>query len=144
MRKPGTGERETKLARGIGHATERRTIRVTAIAGHSGAPVPLYHRMSCASSPGDPWCDVILSHVVGHDTRYTAGYSEGKWRGLRARMTTSEVEMRMGPPLRKMQYDGDHTVWWYSESPRGSDYWMRAVSFQGGAAEYFIGGFYLD
>jgi hypothetical protein len=95
-------------------------------------------------APGDPWCDVILSHVVGHDTRYTAGYSERKWRGLRARMTTSEVEMRMGPPLRKMQYDGDHTVWWYSESPRGSDYWMRVVSFRGGAAEYFIGGFYLD
>jgi len=95
-------------------------------------------------APGDPWCDVIVSHVFGHDTRYTAGYSEGKWRGLRAGMTTSEVEMRMGPPLRTMQYDGDHKVWWYSESPRGSDYWMRAVSFRGGAAEEFIGGFCLD
>ena len=95
-------------------------------------------------APGDPWCDVIVSHVFGHDTRYTAGYSEGKWRRLRAGMTTSEVETRIGPPLRKLQYDGHQQVWWYSESPSGSDYWKRAVSFRSGYAEQFIGGFYLD
>ena len=95
-------------------------------------------------APGDPWCDVIISYVFGHDTRYAAGYSEGRWRGLRSGMTTSEVETRMGPPLRRMQYDGDHDIWWYSEFPRGSDYWKRGVSFRGGAAENFIGGFYLD
>jgi hypothetical protein len=50
----------------------------------------------------------------------------------------------MGPPLRKMQYDGDHEVWQYSESFRGSDYWMKAVSFRGGTGAEFIGGFYLD
>ena len=95
-------------------------------------------------APGDPWCDVIISQVFGHDTRYAAGYSEGRWRGLRRGMTSSEVETMIGPPLSTMRYEGDHEVWWYSESPRGSDYWKRAVSFRGGAAEEFIGGFYLD
>ena len=88
--------------------------------------------------PGDPWCDVVISYVFGHDTRYAPGYSEGRWNGLRRGMTTTDVETMMGPPLRKLQYDGDCRVWWYSESPRHSDYWMRAVSFRGGAAERFI------
>src|SRR5262245_34161568 len=59
---------------------------------------------------GDFFWDVALSHALGHDTRYAAGYSEGKWSGLRRGMTTSEVESAMGQPLKKVLSPGGQEV----------------------------------
>jgi hypothetical protein len=94
--------------------------------------------------PGDPWADVALAQLLGHDTRYAAGYSESGWRKLRRGMTTREVEAILGPALKKIHYERDHEIWSYTDSPRGSDYWRRAVSFRGDVADEFVGGFYLD
>jgi hypothetical protein len=94
--------------------------------------------------PGDPWADAVVARGFGHDTRYAPGYREDAWWRLRRGPTTGDVAAILGAPLRKTRYDAHREVWSYTDSPRGSDYWMRAVSFRDGAAEEFRGGFYRD
>ena len=90
--------------------------------------------------PGDIlWA--AISAPGGHFTVYADGYSESRFRSLRAGMTVREVEDIMGPPLTKGQWqvpDGSglttpgegvlDDIWYYSRAgkARGS-YWRRDV-----------------
>src|SRR6185437_10015119 len=119
----------------------RMPARIAVVAGLLAVFAATCHFLN---TPGDPWVDVLVSHVYGHDTRYAPAYSEGRFWSLHPGMTMPDVEKTLGPPLEKIEYDRGNAVWWYSESPRGLDYWMRAVVFRGGKTVRLIDGFYLD
>jgi hypothetical protein len=41
----------------------------------------------------------LLARVLGHDTKYAAGYTTRGFRTVRAGMTESQVRQLLGPPL---------------------------------------------
>jgi hypothetical protein len=116
--------------------TVRRMMIAVAVlgAGFTALPWLIY---------GPSLFDVILSGV-GHDTAYSATYTEARWRRLYRGMTTSEVEAVIGPPLRKKSWPHQSEVWMYSMSPGDTHYWKRQVIFRAGKVEGFDGGFYFD
>src|SRR4051794_22557974 len=70
--------------------------------------------------------EVAMAHLTPLDTEFAPGYRDLNWIGLRHGMTGREVEVTIGPPLRR--YEGlGHEVWTYSRSPGDTHYWKRQV-----------------
>jgi hypothetical protein len=88
--------------------------------------------------------DLVRSIMFGHDTMYERWCSEHAWLNVRRGMRGSEVEALLGPSFKTLEYSGGLEAWLYSMSPRGSDYWKRAVLLRGGIVVDLDGGFYDD
>ena len=99
-----------------------------------------------------------ISALEGHFTVYANGYSESRFRSLRAGMTVREVEDIMGSPLEKGKWQvpnrsGPTTpgkgilddIWYYSRAGKArGNYWRREVWFRNGAVYRTETAYYLD
>jgi hypothetical protein len=91
---------------------------------------------------------VLFLYLVAHrcgPTYYARGYSEDKFRGLCAGMTSSEVEAVMGPPLNKILWHDGTVLWTYSDRADDTcDFWRRWVLFKNDKIEHIINDYWDD
>ncbi len=105
--------------------------------------------------------DILAAAISAPDGEYTVyagGYSESKFRSLRAGMTVRQVEEIMGPPLDRGRWmDSDaagpttagegipQDIWYYTRAGKArGDYWRREVWFRDGLVYHTEGTYYMD
>jgi hypothetical protein len=105
-----------------------------------------------------------LSALDGDFTVYADGFNESRFRSLRVGMTARQVEIIMGPPLARGQWQDSggsgpitpgvgtlEDLWRYSRAGRApragnatANYWRREVWFRGGAVYSIDRTYYVD
>jgi hypothetical protein len=83
-------------------------------------------------------------------TVYSEGYSESRFRALRAGMSREEVERVVGQPLGKIPWNQhvpsrDTEMWSYSDrADKTANFWRRWVVFEKGSVVEVINDFWVD
>jgi hypothetical protein len=91
--------------------------------------------------------DLIVSLIAGHDTVYSKGYSEARFKRIRVGMTPDQVVALIGQPLAKHRTNtwNRDEIWMFSDQRTGTDnFWCRLVVIEAGKVSGIESSFMVD
>ena len=91
----------------------------------------------CYKSDSDGLYGFLFSRLFPEDTVYAQNYTEIQFQNITIGMTKKEVKEQIGEPLhilenQEMRLDNTLVIvdrWWYSESPKDTNYRIREIRF---------------